>query len=157
MLSLSGLCYYTKIRNIVFLVFGSIIIVQVPSPLAVQLMYVVGGLFANVFCFVARICDNLADDRLATSSRHSARASRADWVGHCVRRQSRSVENVDVDRHLKMGLSEETEDIDRTRRRFEDLCMSLNMDNSAKDAAAIAYERMRTHYTLEVRNSRFQR
>ncbi|XP_013394844.1 retinoblastoma-like protein 1 [Lingula anatina] len=46
-----------------------------------------------------------------------------------------------------MGLSEEGED--NVEKRFEDLCLELNMDQSAKEEAWEHYERINTNYTLE--------
>ena len=48
-----------------------------------------------------------------------------------------------------MGLSEDGDE--NTERRFEELCMDLNMDRNAKEEAWQSYERINTNYTLEVR------
>ena len=47
-----------------------------------------------------------------------------------------------------MGLSEEAED--NTLRRYEELCLDLNLDKSAKEEAWECFERISTNYTLEV-------
>ena len=49
-----------------------------------------------------------------------------------------------------MGLSDEGDD--NVHARFEELCLDLNMDKKAKDEAWKSYEKIRTNYTLEVRN-----
>ena len=49
-----------------------------------------------------------------------------------------------------MGLSDEGDE--NVLARFEELCLDLNMDKKAKDEAWKSYEKIRTNYTLEVRN-----
>ena len=48
----------------------------------------------------------------------------------------------------KMGLSDDGED--NAEARYEDLCMDLNLDKTAKEEAWQAYETIQTNYTLEV-------
>jgi hypothetical protein len=47
-----------------------------------------------------------------------------------------------------MGLSDDGDE--NIEQRFEELCLDLNMDKSAKDEAWQAFERISTNYTLEV-------
>ncbi|KAJ8302946.1 hypothetical protein KUTeg_019342 [Tegillarca granosa] len=46
-----------------------------------------------------------------------------------------------------MGLSEDGDDV--VERRFEELCLDLNMDKNAKEDAWRNYQKIRTNYTLE--------
>ena len=50
----------------------------------------------------------------------------------------------------KMGLSDEGDE--NVLARFEELCLDLNMDKKAKEEAWKSYEKIRTNYSLEVRN-----
>lgn len=47
-----------------------------------------------------------------------------------------------------MGLSEESDD--NAEKRFEDLCLDLNMDTTSKEEAWEAFQRISQNYTLEV-------
>lgn len=53
-----------------------------------------------------------------------------------------------VETTLNMGLSDESED--NLHVRYEEICLDLNLDKSAKDEAWEAYNRISVNYTLEV-------
>lgn len=49
---------------------------------------------------------------------------------------------------MKMGLSEDGEDA--VERRFEELCLDLNMDKHAREESWTNYQMIRENYSLEV-------
>jgi len=55
---------------------------------------------------------------------------------------------------VKMGLSEDGDDA--VERRFDELCLDLNMDKHAREESWQSYTRIRTNYTLEVSYCRYR-